>query len=1103
MVLELGGRRQRRPRGRARRGRQPDQLVRQRRLGPGRLGRRRLPAARPARAVARPTRSGRRSGRSSPRSSSRSSGSSSRSSRVVTIRRALWPADAAAGSTADAGSRRPRPRWIDRLRAWERRTDHPSGSSRPACRAGRDRPAVPAVRAVGHRVQPTGRRSSRRACSSRSASTAGGYPYLTRQRLQPVGARAVGDTGQQPGQLGPVGLRLAPWHRAPTGCGVRASRRSAAIPAVSSGRRCSWPRSSSCLLARRPAARPAHDPRRPDGARPRLLRRADPRPRALRLPVLRAGVDPRRGLAGAGGSPTSSCRWPSSSTCTRPDRPFYPDNPAISDWLGIGPALRVEPASRSSRSPTAPCFLWAFVQLARRRPGTPARRAGRWNASSPADEASRTSRATEPDAVARPARPAAACRDRAEPRRAVRLAPRSRPPRPQARRARPRRRPRPPSPPMPTWTPAADRSTRLGVVGWFRARFDDAAAPPGSQRHAPPRARRPPRPARPVVLIVVLVVGTMLLRMFRLAEPYQMHFDEVYHARTATEFLQDWRYGIVARHLRVDPSAPGQVRDGRRARRCGATTRSAPRATSASRSWRRSSSRDGVDELAPGGRAGERLHVATGTRSGPTTSRRATSSRPSPAAGASALAIDRDRQPARHRLRRRADRDARPRPRSASRRRRRRPRADRARRRVDHPGRPPARRPTTAATLAAAVGRPADDRRPATAERSSSSIDLAGIADLAPGGSGSALDRDRRRGRRPGRRRREPRRAPRRRRRRLRGAPDRPHRRTDGRPRAARAAATPGPRVDEAIADGTLPGSPIEDVPRIAVATADGVTFVDPRRAARRDRRSTLDGGAHGLAARHRPRRPEALRDRRRRRATPSYVGHRRRRRRAPRTGRSTRAAHPAARPGHPGRLRRRRARWSTSSGRRPDRRPPTATHGRSTSSSRTATRSSPTPACRGSARSPGPPTSNPDYPSDDRQQTPRVRRRRAPRPTIDIGTHAFAWRLPGVIAGALTAGLLFLLARILFRRRLVAVLVGLFVLADGMFFVQSRIGMNDVYVGLFIVAAYTLFAAIWTGWWRGRARVLAGDAGRSACCSGSPSRASGSRPTRSARWCC
>ena len=34
----------------------------------------------------------------------------------------------------------------------------------------------------------------------------------------------------------------------------------------------------------------------------------------------------------------------------------------------------------------------------------------------------------------------------------------------------------------------------------------------------------------------------MTLRGFRLAEPYDMYFDEVYHARTAMEFLQDWRY---------------------------------------------------------------------------------------------------------------------------------------------------------------------------------------------------------------------------------------------------------------------------------------------------------------------------------------------------------------------------------------------------------------------------------------------------------------------------------------------------------------------------------------------------------------------------------
>ena len=41
----------------------------------------------------------------------------------------------------------------------------------------------------------------------------------------------------------------------------------------------------------------------------------------------------------------------------------------------------------------------------------------------------------------------------------------------------------------------------------------------------------------------MLLLATLGMRTFRLAEPYQMHFDEVYHARTATEFLQAWRYG--------------------------------------------------------------------------------------------------------------------------------------------------------------------------------------------------------------------------------------------------------------------------------------------------------------------------------------------------------------------------------------------------------------------------------------------------------------------------------------------------------------------------------------------------------------------------------
>ena len=46
------------------------------------------------------------------------------------------------------------------------------------------------------------------------------------------------------------------------------------------------------------------------------------------------------------------------------------------------------------------------------------------------------------------------------------------------------------------------------------------------------------------LVVTVLVIAGMGLRMFRLAEPARMHFDEVYHARTATEFLQSWRYGI-------------------------------------------------------------------------------------------------------------------------------------------------------------------------------------------------------------------------------------------------------------------------------------------------------------------------------------------------------------------------------------------------------------------------------------------------------------------------------------------------------------------------------------------------------------------------------
>ncbi len=110
---------------------------------------------------------------------------------------------------------------------------------------------------------------------------------------------------------------------------------------------------------------------------------------------------------------------------------------------------------------------------------------------------------------------------------------------------------------------------------------------------------------------------------------------------------------------------------------------------------------------------------------------------------------------------------------------------------------------------------------------------------------------------------------------------------------------------------------------------------------------------------------------------------------------------------------------------------------------------------------------SDPQQPAGDRQQILAFAADGASA-SVSAGSHAFAWRMPGVIFGALTAGVLFLLLRMLFRRRSVAVIAGILVLADGMMFVQSRIAMNDVYVGLFVLAAFALFAALWTGRLRG-----------------------------------
>ena len=213
---------------------------------------------------------------------------------------------------------------------------------------------------------------------------------------------------------------------------------------------------------------------------------------------------------------------------------LYPDNPAISDWLGIGPAIRSEVGvALIAIAATRSCSLWALAPAAVGRAGD------------------RSSRELRPPPA--PTTPRAGT---------TRPAPDARP----ASRRRPSRRARgaltagdcaPAAAARALVGPAACRGRRRD------ADLDASAARRGSRprRLVPRAARGPADPRRPSAqrshegggrldrldlwLLVVLVVATLGLRTFRLAEPYQMHFDEVYHARTATEFLQGWRYGLT------------------------------------------------------------------------------------------------------------------------------------------------------------------------------------------------------------------------------------------------------------------------------------------------------------------------------------------------------------------------------------------------------------------------------------------------------------------------------------------------------------------------------------------------------------------------------
>ena len=78
----------------------------------------------------------------------------------------------------------------------------------------------------------------------------------------------------------------------------------------------------------------------------------------------------------------------------------------------------------------------------------------------------------------------------------------------------------------------------------------------------------------------------------------------------------------------------------------------------------------------------------------------------------------------------------------------------------------------------------------------------------------------------------------------------------------------------------------------------------------------------------------------------------------------------------------------------------------------------------------------------------------------IETGRHALAWRIPGVLFAGVLAFFLVLLARRLFASPLVAYFTGAAAVLDGSMFAQARIGMNDIYVTAFIVAAWYFIVA-------------------------------------------
>jgi 4-amino-4-deoxy-L-arabinose transferase-like glycosyltransferase len=720
---------------------------------------------------------------------------------------------------------------------------------------------------------------------------------------------------------------------------------------------------------------------------------------------------------------------------------LYPGNPGISDWLGLGDAIRSSTGVLVVALVHLAGFAWAIVQL---RTSALERLAAEIDATSvdPAAGEEGWADAGEAEDAAGGDAPRRATGAGA----AVATAVGASAPPPRSRYE------------LPTWT----ERPALGEVGfadWLRWRLFD----------------RPVRPDRTAVLrregggrfdrldawiVVVLVLVALTTRLWRLPEPYRMHFDEVYHARTATEFLQHWRYGLshdiyewTHPHLAKYAMALGLVAWGND-RVTGTAELGVPVADAVVEPrWE--------NALDAGLRAGDRLHVATGSevRSYDLRTRDLVARAPLP--GAARLALDEEG----HRLH------------VAT--------TDGQLSTIDMAALDEARSRGGGVTEAAVA---AYARVEGTVTRIHVTRDGGTIFVALEGGDLVAIDTES--GSEVGRE--------------TLGevaALDeagsvqylvaRPDEVGDpaavagvleellggsvgeyegqlgtDRPRVPISAVQPSGEarkaIDEALEGGRLPGLSIEGLPRVAAATPDGVVLVSASDGAVLDR-VDLAGGAQGLAfveGIDDPKLYVTTRDGERSRYHVMTVGGN-----ASSGGVTAGQSYPL--PGAASTVL-----WNEATqqvhvlGAPPEDRP-------ADEAAAVYVIEPHANAVYADAALPFEPAAvaldaNASYLSSDREAVLALSASGS-LAEIDAGSHGFAWRLPGVLAGVLMAALLYVLARMLFARRSVAVLAAVLLVLDGMLFVQSRIAMNDAYVAVLIIAAYALFAAIWTRAWRWR----------------------------------